>query len=144
MKTLMIFFMLFVALPATMKAQQTDDNTLAINNYFQQINNKQVTESTDRSVAKEQTFVNLVQTGNENTVYINALQAGDNQVVNQTGAKNNYEYYNYYSAEHSNLKVNQEGTLNSLQIFGENSLMKNAIINQKSDFKSIVVKNFTN
>ena len=41
------------------------------------------------------------------------------------------------------MQVNQEGTLNSVQVFGENSLMKDAKINQKSDFKSIVVKNYS-
>ena len=63
--------------------------------------------------------------------------------MTQAGQKNNYEYYNYYSNENSNMQVNQEGTLNSVQVFGENSLMKDAKINQKSDFKSIVVKNYT-
>ena len=39
--------------------------------------------------------------------------------------------------------VEQKGTLNSVQVFGENSMMKDAKINQKSDYKSIVVKNYT-
>ena len=144
MKTLITFFMLIVAFQATIMAQQTDENTLVINNYFQITNEKPIAKTTALPNSNVQSYVNLVQVGYENNVYINELQTGDNQIINQKGKQNNYEYYNYYSKENSNLNVNQEGTLNSLQVFGENSLMKNAIINQKSSFKSVVIKNYTN
>ncbi len=145
MKYLFVFIVMFVVIPTTFFAQQTDENTLAINNYFQVNNeNSKVKTTSLQNVNKQTSYVNLVQVGYENSTYIKSLQTGDNQIVNQIGNQNNYEYYNYYSKENSNLQVNQEGTLNSLQIFGENSLMKNAIINQKSNFKSVVIKNYTN
>ena len=66
------------------------------------------------------------------------------QNVQQIGNQNNYQYFSSYNSIQSNITVNQEGLLNSLQIFGENSLMKDVVINQKSDFKSMVIKNYTN
>ena len=126
-------------------SQISDSNTEVINQYFQVSVNETKSNQTvsDEINHKAGSYVEIVQTGVENNININSLQAGDEQVVTQAGQRNNYEYYNYYSNENSNMQVNQEGTLNSVQVFGENSLMKDAKINQKSDFKSIVVKNYT-
>ena len=136
--------MLTIVTQTTANAQQPDDNTLAINNYFQLISNQPDLNKSKNIYSDKSSYSNVVQSGDENSVYINSLQVGDNQSVKQVGNQNNYEYYNYYSKENSSLKVNQEGNQNSIQIFGENSLMKNAVINQKSDFKSIVIKNYAN
>ena len=145
MKYLIFFLGLFSFFQASLRAQQTDDNTLLIQKYFESTTNKdQDIEKRFEQNQESLSYVMTVQVGNDNKIYINSLQSGDNQVINQTGTQNNYEYYNYYSQENTNMIINQEGTLNSLQIFGENSLMKNAKINQKSDFKSIVIKNYTN
>jgi len=144
MKYLLSFMVLFISFQSSIIAQQTDDVTLTINNYFQNITENPNIKNSSFQNSNIQSYVSTVQVGNENSVYINSLQTGDQQVINQTGNQNNYEYYNYYSNENSNLNVNQEGTLNSLQVFGENSMMKNAVINQKSSFKSIVIKNYTN
>jgi len=144
MKTFVSTFIIVIAFQFSIMAQQTDETTLVINNYFQTTNETLIEKTTPLTNARTQSYVNLVQIGNDNNTYIKSLQTGDQQAVNQTGDENNYEYYNYYSQENSNLIINQEGNQNSLQIFGENSLMKNATINQKSDFKSIVIKNYTN
>ena len=142
MKKLVSLFIFIVTFQANITAQQTDDTTLVINNYFQTVNDNLIVKTSTLPNANAQSYVNLVQVGNQNTIYIKSLQTGDEQVVNQKGNKNNYEYYNYYSQENSNLKVNQEGNQNSLQIFGENSLMNNATINQKSNYKGMVIKNY--
>jgi len=144
MKTFVSTLIVIIAFQFSITAQQTDETTLVINNYFQTANDDLIAKTATLPNTNAQSFVNLVQVGNENSIYIRSLQTGDNQEINQTGNENNYEYYNYYSKEASNLNVNQEGNQNSLQIFGENSLMKNAIINQKSDLKSVVIKNYTN
>ena len=136
--------MLIAAFQVNIVAQQTDETTLAINNYFQISDEKPANNNPSKLDTNIQSYANVIQTGNENNTYINSLQSGDQQEINQKGSQNNYEYYNFYSQENSNLIINQEGNQNSLQIFGENSLMKNATINQKSDFKSIVIKNYTN
>ena len=83
-----------------------------------------------------------MQAGRDNSININYLQNGDAQIVNQLGLKNNYEYYNFYSNENSSMQIKQEGNLNSVQVFGENSLMKDAIIYQKGSFKDVIIKNY--
>ena len=138
-----LYFVLIITLHATVKAQNTDENTLIINNYFQVANQTSAISMVNTQNKKDNSIIQVVQNGDKNNIYINALQTNDQQTVQQTGNHNNYEYYNYYSIENSNLKVNQEGNSNSLQVFGENSLMRNAEIHQKSDFQKIIVKNFT-
>jgi adenine deaminase len=90
-----------------------------------------------------ETYVNLIQTGYNNNIRLNSLNE-DTQTVHQVGNKNDYENFVYFNKEKTNKTINQEGNMNSLLIFGENSMMKNLIINQKADFQSIVIKNFTN
>jgi len=145
MKRTIFTILLSICIYPVLMAQISDSNTEAINQYFQvNVNQEEsVSPVKQKSSLKEGSYVEIAQTGTENNVNINSLQSGDEQVVTQAGQKNNYEYYNYYSKENSNMQVNQEGTLNSVQVFGENSLMKDAKINQKSDFKSIVVKNYS-
>jgi len=145
MKRTIFTILLSICIYPVLMAQISDSNTEAINQYFQvNVNQEEsVSPVKQKSNLKEGSYVEIAQTGTENNVNINSLQSGDEQVVTQAGQKNNYEYYNYYSKENSNMQVNQEGTLNSVQVFGENSLMKDAKINQKSDFKSIVVKNYS-
>ena len=135
--------MLIVAFQTSMKAQQTDENTFIINKYFQISNNKTVVNKSEAPKANFGSYINLVQAGQNNNIYVNALQ-NDIQNVQQIGNQNNYQYFSSYNSIQSNITVNQEGLLNSLQIFGENSLMKDVVINQKSDFKSMVIKNYTN
>ena len=142
-----IFFTILLGLfsyPVVM-AQFSDENTEAINQYFQVNLNQpvQVKIASPKTDPNMGSYVEIVQTGRDNNININSLQTGDEQMVSQSGQQNNYEYYNYYSNQNSSMQVNQEGNLNSVQVFGENSLMKDARINQKSDFKSIVVKNYS-
>ncbi len=138
-----IIFVLFINF--IVQGQVTDETTLLINNYFQ-ITNENIVSNNNviPNNSELKSYVNLLQTGNNNRTYINSLQSDDNQIVSQKGNQNSYEYYNYYSRENSNIIINQEGNQNSIQMFGENSLMKNATINQKSNLKSIVIKNYIN
>ena len=143
MKAYILFLAIVLFSINQISAQQTDENTLAINNYFRNVDD----QSTDIQLNQQQnqynSYVTIVQTGDENEAYINAVQSGDQQVVNQNGNQNSYEYYNYYSQGDSNMIINQEGNQNSLQIYGENSLMKKALINQQSNFQTLIIKNYT-
>ena len=71
-------------------AQFSDNNTEAINQYFQ-VN---VNEPTQAKLASQKTdanigsFVEIVQTGKQNNININSLQSGDEQIVSQTGQQN--------------------------------------------------------
>jgi hypothetical protein len=144
MKKLFTNFILIFAFSVTIVAQQTDDNTLAINQYFQVNVNKPVEAKlvSPKTNPYMGSYVGIVQNGIDNNNNINSLQTGDEQIVSQSGQKNNYEFYNYYSNENSSMQVIQEGNLNSVQVFGENSLMKDAKINQKGNFKALIIKNY--
>jgi len=79
--------------------------------------------------------------GNYNHILINYSNQ-DIQEVIQIGSYNNYEHLSNSTNFASNLKIIQEGNNNSLLIFGENSIMKEAKIIQKSNLRSIIVKNY--
>lgn len=146
MKSIILTIIFTLGSYSIMTAQFSDENTELINQYFQlNVLRTEVTEPINEiSNYHSGSFAEIVQTGIENNIRINSLQNGDEQIVNQKGNKNNYEYYNYYSHENSAMQINQDGTSNSVQVFGENSLMKDAVINQKSDFNSIVIRNYSN
>jgi hypothetical protein len=139
------FIVLFHLAFINVGAQQiTNEDTYLINQYFQvnvnqQAEAKLVSPKTNPHMGS---YVGIVQTGIDNNININSLQTGDEQIVSQSGKKNNYEYYNYYSNENSSMQVNQVGNLNSVQVFGENSLMKDAKISQKGSFKTLIIKNY--
>lgn len=142
MKSLITAF-LFVFVFQTAIAQETDENTFIINQYFQNNQNNYSLMNKTAVSNNAETYVNLIQTGYNNNIRLNSLNE-DTQTVLQVGNKNNYENFVYFNNEKTNKTINQEGNMNSLLIFGENTMMKNLIINQKSDFQSIVIKNFTN
>lgn len=142
MKSLIAAF-LFVFAFMTAVAQETDENTFIINQYFQNNQNNYSLMNRTAVSNNAETYVNLIQTGYNNNIRLNSLNE-DTQTVLQVGNKNDYENFVYFNKEKTNKTINQEGNMNSLLIFGENSMMKNLIINQKADFQSIVIKNFTN
>lgn len=142
MKSLIAAF-LFVFAFMTAIAQETDENTFIINQYFQNNQNNYSLMNRTAVSNNAETYVNLIQTGYNNNIRLNSLNE-DTQTVHQVGNKNDYENFVYFNKEKTNKTINQEGNMNSLLIFGENSMMKNLIINQKADFQSIVIKNFTN
>ena len=79
--------------------------------------------------------------GNYNNILI-SYSNQDIQEVIQIGSYNNYEHISNSTNFSSNLKVIQEGNNNSLLIFGENSIMKDAKITQKSSLRSVIIKNY--
>jgi len=141
-----LFFTILLGLLSypVLMAQFSDNNTEVINQYFR-VNVNQLVEAklvSPKINPNMGSYVEILQTGRGNNINIYSLQTGDKQIVSQSGQKNNYEYYNYYSNENSSMQINQEGNLNSVQVFGENSLMKDARINQKGSFKALIIKNY--
>ncbi len=126
--------------------QNEDDTTYIINQYFQlnkeaslKLENKLPT-TTNRAISPNN-FVNLQQVGNSNVIDIK--QNGNNtEVVNQLGNKNYYSFINYYNNSPLNLNILQKGNSNNLQIYGQNSLIENMSIVQKSNSKTIIIKNY--
>lgn len=66
----------------------------------------------------------------------------DFQKINQKGNRNYYNFINYYNSRPSNVNILQQGEGNSLHIYGKNSFMDKIKIYQKSDYKSITIRNF--
>lgn len=86
-------------------------------------------------------LVILNQIGNSNEIDIKQNGA-DSQKVNQFGNNNYYNFINYYNSSPSNFNIIQQGNANSLQIYGENSLIKNIGIVQNTNFKTLIIKNY--
>jgi hypothetical protein len=144
---LIITLGLFFATSYLLNAQQlTDENTLIINQYFQ-LNNQQTAKLNNPNLATSSKFnqfnnlVNLNQVGNDNQITIQQ-KGNDSQTINQIGNKNNYNFINYFNSTPSNFNIIQQGNSNNLQIFGENSIINNISIIQKSDFNTLIIKNY--
>ena len=145
MKKYILFCLFFSIFHALTFAQQTDENTLVINRYFQStgVEDEMIPKETD-NLLKPVSYVNLIQNGDGNAAQILNVQEGDSQSVLQTGNSNNYEFFGNTQSDASKIAVKQSGNFNSLLMFGENTLMQNISIFQKSDFGSIIIRNYKN
>jgi hypothetical protein len=85
--------------------------------------------------------VELNQLGNFNTIDLKA-SLNDSQTVNQIGNKNNYVFINYFNSNPSNMNILQQGNDNFLQVYGQNSLMSKISIIQKTNAKTLIIKNY--
>ena len=142
-----VFLLFFNITFFNCNAQQfTDKNTYIINQYFQSINTNENShlennQQDNSSNFSQVDYVNLNQVGNNNQINIRSTD-GDSQTVSQLGNGNNYEFINYYNSNISNFNIIQQGNSNSLEIYGENSLIKNISIVQKADFGTLIIKNY--
>ena len=131
-----LVFLLIGISSLQINAQQSDENTFVINKYFQNINSENQLPSnlTNENLAKYQAQnnaeLNILQSGNYN--YINVKTNANNQSVGQQGNYNNYEFISFYGNDNLNFEVRQIGNGNSIQILGENSIIDNMKIIQKS------------
>lgn len=145
-KILFILLVLFILTFFNGYAQQnTDENTYSINQYFQlnkeaSLFENKITPTANNKQAQSDLVI-LNQIGNSNEIDIK-LNGADSQIVNQLGNKNYYNFINYYNSSSSNINIIQQGNANNLQIYGENSIIKNMSIVQKTDFKTIIIKNY--
>lgn len=127
-------------------SQETNDNTYLINQYFQAEINASLTNENGLKTQSTQENQNnniivIQQIGENNQIGV-VKNDQDTQAVEQIGNNNYYNYINYYNNTPLNLNVIQEGNSNSLQIYGQNSIINNMSIVQKSNFKTVVIKNF--
>lgn len=123
----------------------TDENTYLINQYFKLNNDASLLlENKVASIATIQSqynFTILSQIGKSNQIDIKGNN-NDTQTLNQFGNNNDYQFINYYNNSASNFTIMQQGNSNSLQIYGENSLIKNMSIVQKGSFEALIIKNY--
>lgn len=142
-----LLILLFVIGLFTMKAnaQQTNEDTYIINQYFQ--SNKEASlvlgsKGLDPAILQSQNSVILLnQVGNSNQIDVRG-NSNDAQTVGQFGNNNDYQFINYYNNEVSNFNILQQGNSNSVQIYGENSIVKNLGIVQNANFKTLIIKNY--
>lgn len=121
-----------------------DENTHLINQYFQLNNEASVVSKSSLSTAEMQSQINVVnlnQVGNDNQIDIKS-SANNSQEVTQNGNQNYYNFINYYNNNPSNFNIIQQGESNSLQIYGQNSIIENISIIQNSSFKTLIIKNY--
>ncbi|UMB61869.1 hypothetical protein MHL31_06670 [Lutibacter sp. A80] len=146
-RILIIIGLFFISTYLSFGQQLSDENTVIINQYFQLNNtiasNLKVNNNFIISNNNQQTneIINLNQVGDYNKIDVKQIK-GDNQVVKQFGDNNYYSFINYYNSNTSNLSVMQIGNSNSLNIYGQNSLIDNMSILQKSNFKTLIIKNY--
>lgn len=137
---------LFFSISSLMlNAQVSDENTFIINKYFQNVSSIESTvkqtlntnsQKTDYAGAAE---LNILQSGNYNFISINQ---SNNMSVSQLGNNNSYNFSTYYGRNDLNIDVQQIGKNNAINIFGENSLINNMKIIQKSNNQSITINNY--
>ncbi|PID69388.1 MAG: hypothetical protein CR989_02015 [Flavobacteriales bacterium] len=82
----------------------------------------------------------IFQNGNYNTSFIQTSPK-ENINIYQEGSFNGYFFISAYGKNDFNLNVIQQGKNNSIHIFGENSLMKNATIRQTGTNKDVIITN---
>ena len=144
-KTVFILFILSFSFFYGNAQEITDENTYIINQYFQLNKESSLFENnaktTSNRLQSQNNFVSLNQVGNNNKIDIKQ-KGGDSQTVNQLGNNNYYNFINYYNNTPSNFNIVQQGNANNLQIYGENSIINNISIVQKSNFKTLIIKNY--
>jgi hypothetical protein len=125
--------------------QNSDENTYIINQYFQLNKETSLFENkntiTTNNKQAESNLLVFNQIGNNNEIDIKQ-QGSDLQRVNQLGNNNYYNFISYYNNLPSNFNIIQQGNTNNLQIYGENSIIKNMSILQKTDLKTLIIKNY--
>lgn len=140
-----VLIVLFLFAFITIEAQQiANENTYLINQYFQLNNDALLLEnrvSSNYNIQTQDNFTILSQIGNSNQIDIKSNQ-NDAQAVSQFGNNNDYQFINYYNNSVSNFNIVQQGDSNSLQIYGENSLIKNMSIVQNANFETLIIKNY--
>lgn len=129
-------------------AQFTDENTFIINQYFKNTVSEIIPAvSSDLKnelilgyVISKNNFLNISQIGSNN--YINIKANSDLQNIEQQGSNNNYEFISYYGKKETNFEIQQFGNYNVIEVLGENTIINNLKIVQKSDFKRITITNY--
>lgn len=131
MKRKSILFILFCVWATFSYGQQlSDDNSALIDAYFSKSNtpNSQLSNT------------EIVQIGKFNTSSVET-SSKENVSIFQLGSYNGYFFMSGYGKSDFNLDVIQQGQNNSIHIFGENSLMKDATIRQTGTDRDIIVTN---
>jgi len=124
-----------------MNAQVEDQNTRLINSYFNLNTNNDFVNSFNIPEANIMESLFILQFGENNYININSSVKSE-QKVNQIGDNNYFNYIDYYNSADMNLDIFQEGNNSSIQIMGFNSIMKDMIIKQTANDKTLIITNY--
>ncbi|WP_457616959.1 hypothetical protein [Lutibacter sp.] len=147
--TMRLLFLFIIGFSFANVYGQADENTYIINRYFQNISNGQEQLLTSQSLFQQSLTntdavnaaeLNILQSGNYNA--INVETSGNRLNISQVGENNSYEFITYYGRGDSNFEVQQLGNNNFIQVLGENSIIDNMKILQKSNNQTITVINY--
>ena len=137
-----ISFGLLLFASFTMHSQNLfDQNTELIQSYFSQKNSISTDKSPSNTGMLSKPDVYIEQTGDYNETYINS-HAEKKQHITQTGNNNTFEFYSYYDSNPTTINSLQYGDNNNIQVFGQNELSKNINIIQKTNDKTLIIKNY--
>jgi len=140
-----IFAIACLKVDVVLSQEITNDKDFITNEYFQLNNNPNFVIENNGATNSNQKFrsskIEINQTGNYNQADLKT-KLNDSQTINQLGNKNNYTFINYYNNNPSKFNILQQGSSNFLQIYGQNSIINNISIIQKSNFKTLIIKNY--
>ena len=126
-------------------SQQNDINSQQIEYYFQLNNESSILDEykalNDLNSQSKNSYYLLNQIGNSNQAYLSSDGNNVHKIM-QIGNKNIYQFISFYNNTPSLLNALQEGNSNSLLIYGKNSIIEKINIVQKTNFKTIVIKNY--
>lgn len=140
---ILIAFLMLVSFQAYSQSLYDGTSSL-IDNYFQMNNDSGETTIISNNTTQQPTdgsIVIITQEGNYNNSYI-ISQSNNKQSIIQVGDNNSYEYYTYYNSMLSEINALQYGDNNDIQIFGQNELVKNISIIQKTNNQTLIIKNY--
>ncbi len=93
------------------------------------------------NIQSQDNFIELNQKGINNQIDLK-MSINDAQIISQNGKDNYFQYLNYYNKSASTFNILQQGKANSIHIYGENSLVKKLSIVQKTNHKTLIIRNF--
>jgi hypothetical protein len=141
-KLICTIIIIFIAGYSLVAQNIIDSNTRLIENYFQQ----QETDNLSLKIENNPFVTNkpeiiIIQLGNYNNVNVLAIE-NTKQELTQIGNYNNYEHYSFFNSIESQLKIDQNGDNNDIQIYGQNAIIKNLQINQNTNNQTIIINNY--
>jgi len=122
----------------------SNQHTFVTTQLAQLNNNPNLLVSNQGLETSQQNIGSVIKVNQLGNLNVSDLRAGlnDSQLVNQIGDKNNYTFINYFNSNPSNMNILQQGNGNFLQIYGQNNLMSRISIIQKSNAKTLIIKNY--
>ncbi len=147
MKIKYLVVIVTLGIAGCMYSQNTSNNQNAfvITQLAQLNNNPNFLVNNQGLQASQQNMGSVIKVNQLGNLNISDLKTNlnDSQLVNQIGDKNNYTFINYFNSSNpSNMNILQEGNGNFLQIYGQNNLMSRISIIQKSNAKTLIIKNY--